>query len=147
MDTGFRLEVIWNDNDVFKVRVSAWNGAFGGSADTYVAIGGLTGAAAKLEGFPLQPSDVRELQFGAFGPEWAGGAANMCFYCKDAAGHSVVEARIESDQLRDHRGASQVQSVSLFVPIEANAVDSFVSDLRRLEIDQCGVAVLKSHSC
>jgi hypothetical protein len=77
MDIGFRFEVRWNDEDVFKVRVTAWNGAFGGSADAYVPIGGLTEAAAKLEGFPRQPSDIRELQFGAFGPEWAGGAANM----------------------------------------------------------------------
>jgi hypothetical protein len=144
MDTGFRFEVIWNDDDVFKVRVSAWNGAFGGSADAYVAIGGLTEAAAKLDGFPLQPSDTRELQFGAFGPEWAGGAASMCFYCKDAAGHALVEARIESDHLRDHSGGNKAQSVFLVAPIEANAVDSFVSDLRRLEADQCGVALLRA---
>jgi hypothetical protein len=73
MDTGFQIELLWNDNDVFKIRVSAWNGQFGGSADVYVPIGGLAETAAKLEGFPHQPSDTREIQFGAFGREWAGG--------------------------------------------------------------------------
>ncbi|MGA2340444.1 MAG: hypothetical protein ABSF75_11140 [Terracidiphilus sp.] len=139
MDRGFHFEVIWNDDDVFEVRVSAWNGAFGGSADIYVAIHGLAEAAEKLEGFPRQPSDRRELQFGDFGPQSAGGAASMCFYCKDAAGHALVEARIESD----HRGVNKAQSVVLVASIEANAVDSFVSDLRRLEADRRGIALLK----
>jgi hypothetical protein len=82
MKTGFRFEVTWNDDDVFKVRVTAWNGVFGGSVGVYVPIGGLREAAAKLEGFPRQPSDTRELQFGAFGGEWAGGAASMRFTVK-----------------------------------------------------------------
>ncbi len=142
METGFRFEVTWNDDDVFKVRVTAWNGAFGGSAGVYVPIGGLTEAAAKLEGFPRQPSDTRELQFGAFGPEWAGGAASMRFYCKDAAGHASIEARIESD----YQGMDKAQSVLLFAFVEATAVDTFVTELRRLEADRHGVALLRVSS-
>src|SRR5258706_16394578 len=128
MDTGFQFELLWNDNDVFKIRVSAWNGQFGGSADVFVPIGGLAEAAAKLEGFPHQPSDTREIQFGAFGREWAGGGVSMRFYCKDAAGHGFVEARIESD----YTAAHTAQSALLFAFIEETSVDTFVSELRGL---------------
>jgi hypothetical protein len=136
---GFRFEVTWNDDDVFKVRVTAWNGAFGGSAGVYVPIGGLAEAAAKLEGFPRHPSDTRELQFGAFGREWAGGAVSMRFFCRDAAGHASIEARIQSD----YNGTDKAQSVHLFASVEATAVDTFVTELGRLEVDRYGVALLK----
>ena len=140
MDRGFHFEVIWNDNDVLEVRVSAWNGTFGGSTAVYVPIGGLAKAATKIEGFPRHPSDKRELQFGVFGPERAGGALCMAFYCKDAAGHALVEARIESE----HGEAREAESALFFVPVEATAVDGFVEDLRRLEADRRGIAALRA---
>jgi hypothetical protein len=140
MEIGFRFEVRWSDADVFDIRISAWNGAFGGSAAVYVPIGGLAEAATKVEGFPRHPLDKRELRFGAFGPEWAGGAVSMVFYCKDAAGHALVEARIESE----HRGTPKAQSALFFAPVEATAVDALVADLRRLEADRRGTAVLRT---
>ena len=90
IDTGIGLKILWSDTDLFEVRVSAWNGLFGGSADTYVAIGGLVELAQDLEGFPQNPSDKRKLQFGEFGSQSAGGAATMDFYCKDSAGLALV---------------------------------------------------------
>src|SRR5271163_3556012 len=52
----------------------------------------------------------------------AGGAVSMAFYCKDAAGHALVEARIESE----HGGTPKAQSALFFVPVEASALDAFV---------------------
>jgi hypothetical protein len=140
MEIGFRFEVRWSDADVFDVRISGWNGAFGGLTSVYVSIGGLAEAAAKLEGFPIHPTDKRELQFGAFGPEWAGGAVSMAFYCKNSAGHALVEARIESE----HGGRPKAQAALFFVPVEASAVDAFVEGLRRLEADREGTAALRA---
>ena len=104
----------------------------------YVPVGGLAQAAAKLEGFPQAPSDERELLFGQFGPNFAGGALRMRFYCKDRAGHSYVESWLESDQ----RDAQPAESVHFLVPIEANAIDAFVSELRLLETALSGSAQL-----
>lgn len=140
MEMGFRFEVRWSDADAFEIHISAWNGAFGGSTAVYVPIGGLAESATKVEGFPRHPSDKRELQFGAFGPAWAGGAIGMLFYCKDAVGHGLVEAKIESE----YDGTAKVQSAVLVVPVEATAVDAFVADLRRLETDRQGIAVLRA---
>ena len=49
---GFRLEVIYADVDIIELRVSAWNGAFGGATDLYVAVDGLSKIATELAGFP-----------------------------------------------------------------------------------------------
>jgi len=140
MDPGVRFEILWNDADLFEVRVSAWNGVFGGSADVYVGIGGLVKSAHDLEGFPQNPSDKRKLQFGEFGFRSTGGAATIDFYCNDSAGHALVEVRIESD----HAGRAPAQSVFLAAAVEPAAVDSFVSDLRRLEKDQRRTAFLST---
>src|SRR5437879_5351738 len=63
---------------------------------------------AKLLGFPTQPSDAREISFGAFGREWAGGGVSMKFYCADRSGHAFVESKIESGL----DSAGTVQSVT-----------------------------------
>jgi len=139
MKPGINIQVLWYDADVFEIRVSAWNGAFGGSVNAYVPIGGLGEAASELAGFPKSSSDVREILFGNFGPEWAGGAARIRFYCNDSAGHALVEASLESDQRND----TKVQTATLFGPVEAAAVDNFVAELKQLEAEQHGSAFLR----
>jgi len=140
MGAGVCFEVLWNDADMFEVRVSARNGLFSGSANNYLSIGGLVESAEKLRSFPRNPSDKRTLDFGAFGPQFAGGAATLSFYCGDSAGHASVEVKIESD----HREKIPAQSVLLISAVEPAAVDSFVSDLSRLEADQRGRAFLRT---
>jgi hypothetical protein len=131
--------VIWQDEDLFDIRVSAWNGAFGGVAELYVAIGGIEELANKLAGFPRNPTDVREIVLGMFGREFAGGAVRMRFYCSDKAGHAYVESKIESGT----ESAGVVQYAIISMPIEAAAIDSFVIDLRRLERERSGTAILQ----
>jgi len=97
MEAGFQLTVIWGDADVTRIRVSAWNGLFGGTADVYVGIGRLGEAAAQLEGFPKDPLRCSGSHLWAFGPEYAGGGVSMRFHCVDGAGHLSVDSRIESD--------------------------------------------------
>ncbi|MGD0761434.1 MAG: hypothetical protein ABR921_21255 [Candidatus Sulfotelmatobacter sp.] len=139
MELGFQFGVLWSDDDVIELRVSAWNGTFGGSADLYVAIGRLEETAVQLHGFPDSPSDTRELTFGSFDPKFVGGGVRMHFYCADGAGHSRVEANIESR--RD--SAEFAQSVHLLLPIEAASVDTFVEELRQLGVSRAGVARLR----
>ena len=139
MDRGFQFDVKWHDNDMLEVCIGAWNGAFGGAVDVYVAIGKLRQAAEALEGFPRSATDKREVVFGNFGRKWAGGAASMRFYCADGAGHACVESRMESDG----QVAGVTQSAVLVLGIEPAALDSFVEDLRRLEAQQRGTARLR----
>jgi hypothetical protein len=140
MDNGFQFDVRWHDNDMLEVCIGAWNGAFGGTVDVYVAIGELKEAAEALDGFPRSATDKREVVFGHFGHKWAGGAATMRFYCADGAGHAYVESRMESDR----QVAGVTQLAVLVLGIEPAALDSFVEDLRRLEAQQAGTARLRA---
>jgi hypothetical protein len=139
MDIGFQFEVIYKDIDLLKVRLSAWNGSFGGATDVYVGVGQLEETAAKLKGFPSRPTDTREVTFGAFGPDSAGGAASMRFFCIDASGHACVESKIESDSSL----GKPIQTVILSLPIEAAAVNSFVDELHRVGRNRSGKARLE----
>jgi hypothetical protein len=145
MSLGLQLKYLWHDIDVYEFDVSASNGRFSGAAKTYVSIGGLAEAAGVLKGFPRELSDVRELQFGAFGRESAGGGAHLRFFCKDSAGHAVVELRIESDD-ESNTGSHwnlPEQTAHFFGEVEACAVDNFVVELRLLEENKTGVASLR----
>lgn len=136
---GFRFEIIYKDVHLLQIRISAWNGYFGGTADVYVGLDQLKEAATKLQRFPLDPSDVREVTIGGFGPTWGGGAVAMRFYCADRAGHTYVDSKIESD----YDSAGKAQSVLMTLSIEPAAVDSFVKELFQLGADQTGQARLQ----
>jgi hypothetical protein len=73
MDRCVRLAYWYHDVDVGELRVSAWNGSFGGSTCVYVGQGDLADAATLLAGFPVSLEDKREVTFGAFGSDSAGG--------------------------------------------------------------------------
>ena len=136
---GFQFQVIWYDNDVVQLCVSAWNGAFGGAADIYEAIGDLEEAAAQLRGFPRTPSDRREVIFGNFDRKCAGGGVNMRFHCIDRAGHAYVEATIDSN----HESGGTVQTALLSMPVEVAAIDEFVQELHTVGANRAGTAHLK----
>ena len=138
-DIGFQLEIIYEDVHLLEIRVSAWNGRFGGTADVYIGLDQLKETATKLQRFPLDLSDVREVAFGAFGPESASGGVSMRFYCADRAGHTYVDIRIESSE--DSIG--KVQSVLMTVTIEPAGLDSFVEELRQMVANQARHAHLK----
>jgi hypothetical protein len=139
MEIGLELRVIWGDSDALKVRVSAWNGAFGGVADTYAGIGELAAAGDLLRGFPKNSTDERCFQLGCLDRQYAGGGARLQFRCVDGAGHAFVEVMIDSNA----KTAGTVQTAMVSLPIEAAAVDAFVVELEALEARRDGVAWLR----
>ena len=54
-------------------------------------------SVAFLVGFPVGVEDQREVTFGAFGPNSAGGAMNLKLSCIDGAGHCRLHLLIEAD--------------------------------------------------
>lgn len=140
MYVGFEFRVIWHDNDVLNLCVSAWNGQFGGVAEVYEAIGALRDAASRLRGFPKDPEDNRELVFGNFDRNCAAGGIKMRFHCVDGAGHAFVEATIDSNCY----SGGTIEIATLAVPVEAAAVDTFVEELERLDATRSGVACLQA---
>jgi len=133
------LEYWYHDTDIVELRVSAWNGSFGGSTRLYLAQGELADTATLLAGFPVNIKDEREVTFGAFGPNSAGGGMALRFFCRDGAGHCQLHTTIEADyKLRDSP-AERVEFLSSFEPA---ALDQFVEQMRILDSSLMGSAAL-----
>ena len=54
----------------------------------------------------------------------------MHFFCRDSAGHVAVDVRLR----RDGNAWGDVESVALRIPVEAAAIDSFVEQLRKVDL-------------
>ena len=139
MDNGFHFKYLWSDSELYELRVVAWDGRFGGTADLYEPIGGLKESADKLKGFPSTLQDVREVAFGTLSPDYGGGGISLRFFCTDAAGHAMVEAKI---QCKDPRGLRMPNSAHFFSSVEPASLDRFVDELRNIETNNGGSAFL-----
>jgi hypothetical protein len=138
MNAGLKVAYLYHDGDIIEVRIVAENLSFRGSADVYVGTDGLLDAAAVLKGFPNDHQDTREVVFGAAGSKSAGGSARLKFYCKDGAGHTAFLAKIEED----YRDRERAQCTIIRVDFEPASLDRFLIELRQVESEHRGTAVL-----
>jgi hypothetical protein len=139
MNRCLRLTYCYHDVDIVELKVSAWNGSFGGSTRVYVGQGDLADTATLMHGFPKDPRDKREFTFGAFGPKFAGGAMELQLSCSDGAGHARLDVTIEADYGRRESRTERVELTSTFEPA---ALDQFVEQMRILGKSLTGSAVL-----
>jgi hypothetical protein len=139
MDRCLRIAYRYHDDDIVEFEVSAWNGSFGGSTCLYIGQGELADVADRLTGFPSHLQDNREISLGAFGTEFAGGAAKIQFSCNGGAGHCELGLTIEADY---KNRTSHAERVELNSAIEPAALDEFVTQLRLLNRSLSGSAVL-----
>ena len=74
----------------------------------------------------------------------------MRFRCVNGAGHAYLDARLQSDNREGtslgpgERPGRTIQTVALAMRIEANAVDTFVRELLRLEATKAGATYLRA---
>lgn len=136
MDKGIRLRFIWEDTDILEITFSAWNGEFGGVTKMYLEHGKLIEIASSLEGFPQSSKDERKFKLGDFRADGFGGAT-LRFYIKDLAGHPWVEASLHTE--------NHDQTVTLQAPLELAALDSFVSEVKKIEDEVDSTAFLRTN--
>jgi hypothetical protein len=131
LKNGISLEVIWFDEveDFLEVVFSCSNGYFSGQSEIYVTCDGLLQLANALRGFPASAGDCRDFELGTFNPEHGDGGARMHFFCKDAAGHAVVDVKLRGNTCK---GLGEMPSVALRIPIQALKVDDFIKQLHRV---------------
>ena len=129
MENGINLKVIWFDEieDLVEVLFRCSNGYFSGQAEIYVSCDCLSKLADVISGFPSHPSDSRDFELGTFNPDHADGGARLHFFCKDSAGHAVVEVKLRGDACK---GLGEMESVALRIPIQAAGVGEFIRQLR-----------------
>src|SRR5580692_1693783 len=139
MDRSVQLSYRYHDSDVVELKVSAWDGRFGGSTCRYVGRGDLADKATLMARFPAGLDERREVRFGGFGPKSAGGAMSLNFSCVDGAGHCQLYLKIEADYDRQDLLAERVEVLCAFEPA---ALDQFVEQMRELNSSLKGSAVL-----
>ena len=130
MNNGIEVEVIWLDQDVLEFLFSCSNGRFSGQAEIYVSHDKLSEVAEAMSGFPSHIKDSRDLELGTFNPDHADGGIRMHFCCTDSQGHAAVEVKLRGDACK---GLGELESVALRIPVQATALDSFVSQIRHME--------------
>jgi hypothetical protein len=131
MATGIEISVRWFDNDLVELAVSASNGRFSGSVETYADLEVFPKLAATLEGFPVSSTDARQFEFGTFDPSFAGGGARLQFRCLNHVGKSCVEIHLRADP----RVIGSNETASFIVGIEAAAIDTFVTQLKAIRLE------------
>ena len=141
MKSGVLISVLYNDEYLLKLKVSAANGIFAGQADVYADAHTLTEFAGALEGFPNGRDDAREFEMGTFDENDAGGGVGFRFFCVDSTGHALAQVRLYADSRRE---ADVNDVATLHIPVEAVAIDSFIEELRQIAAKTGEVAALEA---
>ena len=138
---GVEIEVIWADDHMLRLDVSASNGVFAGRIEAYAALDVAAQWAAALDGFPGDGDDCREVTTPTLSDEYAGGGATMRFVVRDSAGRCAVQVRLRaSDMVRP------IASAEFTIAVDAPAVDRFVAELRAMSSEVGQRAVLAGYS-
>jgi len=137
-EPGLRVQVVWFDEDVLDLEISASNGLFSGQTRVYTGREGIKELARLVKGFPQSPDERRLIEIGTFDPGFAGGGARLGLRCTDRAGHVALDVLLAT-QVENHRH----QRVECCLEVEPAALDSFFSQIDRLEIRKDASVVLK----
>ena len=131
------LKLIWKDDHMFELLVTASNGRYFGTTEVYDTTETLSKFAQTLTGFP---NDNKNLLYEA-GFQDGYAFFSMNFYCIDNAGHIGVEINLEDNVATEFRNEEK-NKIKLEIIVEPNAIDNFQKELSQLAIKQEGVAIL-----
>lgn len=121
------LKVDWNDDDLQEVVVAASSGRFAGQVNLYGDPHELARVAESLVGFPVSPTDRREIQLGR-GDLPGYGTANLTVYCTNSTGQVAVEVAMRTFPASS---SERQESAVVVVPAVIGDIDRFVQQLRR----------------
>src|SRR5436190_14784495 len=131
------LQIIWKDDDMFELKVTASNERYFGTTEVYDTKGTLSKFAQALIGFPNNNKNL--LHEAGFKDGYA--FFSMNFYCIDNAGHIGVEINLEDNVATEFR-QEEKDKIKLEIIVEPNAIDNFQKELSQLAIKQEGIAIL-----
>ena len=94
--------------------------------------------ADRIAGFPSNPQDERNCDFGAPGKRYAGGYCHLHFRCIDSVGHARLDIAIDDDE-----GRHESATAKLGFSVIAADIHGFISRLQEIEKEQFGEAHLR----
>jgi hypothetical protein len=137
MEKGLTFEVVYPDSDYLGIEIHAANERFAGSTRIYAGLKELSDFAKHITGFPVDPHDVRQYEFGSRARSFAGGYCRLHFRCKDQLGHAEVGVDLEDDSGKFQQGIAKFS-----LRFEAAGMDRFVKGLIEIEQERSGKANL-----
>ena len=137
-----KLRIIWKDDDMFELEVTASNGRFLGTTEVYDQSKPLYDFANSLLGFPRTSDSVLLHETGEK-DSYAYFA--MRFYTIDNVGHLGVQVTLESNVPTKYR-TEEKDKMTLEIQTEPSLLDNFIKSLLTLARDEKGEAILEGVS-
>ena len=150
------FEVLYRDEHLMEVLVTAKNDRFAGASAIYLDSDGqqLIEMSNRLKGFPKDIKQVEEIEFGSIQKDGnifevksssqtkvTTAYLGLKFYCSDRAGHSVVSVKIIEDSWSESPNA--IGKASFEIRFEPSQLDDFVKEVVELGKSKSGKAILK----
>lgn len=127
---GIDLKIVWFDDDMLELQVTAKNGLFAGKTTFYDSFECIKDLANHMAGFPTTSTDVRKFALGETDLDGHGGVS-FTLNCADKLGHLNLEVLIIGN---DRKFRGMVESSKLCIPVEPAAIDSFVDQLQKMKL-------------
>lgn len=135
-----QFAIVWNDEDLQEVVISASSGLFSGQVNLYAGWNELKEIAERLRGFPSNRDDKREFTIGQ--DNLSGyGTASLRLYCVNSRGHVAVEVTLHTNPANSSDGK---ESAVVIVPAVVGDIDRLAADLRSISNQVGASAVLRS---
>jgi hypothetical protein len=131
------LKLIWKDDDMFELQVTASNGRYFGITEVYETSESLGDFANLLFGFPKDNSTL----FHEMGAKDSYAYFSMKYYCIDNAGHLGIELNLEENVETEFRNEEK-DKLKLEIIVEPSSIDNFQRELKQLATNQEGKATL-----
>ncbi|HTE32268.1 MAG TPA: hypothetical protein VK666_17930 [Chryseolinea sp.] len=129
------LKVIWKDDHMFQLRVTATNGRYSGTTEVYDTSVSLANFAKSLLGYPKD----EQVLFHNAGQTDGYSYFEMRFYCIDNAGHVGVQVSLEE---YNSTRPEEKDKLKLEIIVEPSAIDNFQRELLQLAVNENGIARL-----
>lgn len=131
------LRVIWKDDEMFELKVTASNIQFLGSTDVYEQSESLSSFASTLKDFPNNNKTL----FHEAGQKDSYAYFSMKYYSIGKSGQIGVEINLESNVATEFR-QEEKNKVKLEIIVEPSAIDNFHKELLHLAKYEEGTAIL-----
>ncbi|WP_432671400.1 hypothetical protein [Flavobacterium sp. SM2513] len=134
-----KFEVIWKDDDMFEMRISANNGRYSGITEVYELSESLLGFVNELNDFSFGKDKVSH----SCGEKDSYAYFEMEFYKIEPTGKCGVLITMEENVSTEYR-KEEKDKLSMELIIEPNAIDVFCRELKSLAEKEDGIAELKA---
>ncbi|KAA9340266.1 hypothetical protein [Adhaeribacter soli] len=133
-----KFEVIWKDEDMIELQISANNGRYSGITEVYEVSDNLLKFVKELIGFPFGKDRLNH----SCGKKDSYAYFEMDFYKISPTGRCGVLVTMEENVSTEYR-KEEKDKLSMELIVEPSAIDDFCKELKSLAEREDGTAELK----